>query len=398
MSDASPTFPIAYVAGQFPLRSETFVWREVRELRRRGWIVHTFGLHRPADVPAGLADLLAGTRFVYEGRGGGGGGWPVNPLNRALPDMLFPGEPTGARDRLKLPFQREAGARLGRWLRDAKVRHVHAHFAHAPATVAMYSGVPFSFTGHANDLFQRRQLLKRKLQRAAFVACISEWHRGLYESVHPGGRYEIVRCGVPLAEYAVGDPPGEAGRLRVLAVARLVAKKGLDTLVRAARGLEGVEVTIAGDGPMRGELGALAGPNVRLIGPVEAGAVPGLLREHDAFALPCRPSDDGDRDGIPVALMEAMAAARPVVAGDLPAVRELVADGGTGQLVAVEGVPLDGQAAALAAILAAWRDDPAERRRLGAAGRARVAAEFSLDANVARLEAAFRGAARGRQT
>ena len=383
------TFPIAYVAGQFPLRSETFVWREVEELRRRGWPVFTFGLHRPAgQTPKPLWDLLGETRFVYEGTGR-----LTNPLNRALPDMLFPGEPTGLRDRLKLPFQVEAGATLAGWLRDLGVRHVHAHFAHAPASVAMYAaadlGVPFSFTGHANDLFRRRQLLRRKLERAAFVACISDWHRNLYQSIHPGGRYEVIRCGVPMADYDLPPADGTPGRLRVLSVARLVAKKGLDTLVRAARGMEGVTVTVAGDGPMREELERLAGPNVAFAGAVDPAAVPGLLAGHDAFALPCRPSDDGDRDGIPVALMEAMAAARPAVAGDLPAVRELIGDGATGRLV-----PASADPAPLAAVLRAWRDDPGQRRRLGEAGRGRVAAEFSLAGNVGRLEAAFR-AARG---
>ena len=68
------------------------------------------------------------------------------------------------------------------------VGHLHCHFAHAPATVGMYAarqlGVPFSFVGHANDLFQRRRLLRTKLRRAAFVSCISEWHRALYRSAN----------------------------------------------------------------------------------------------------------------------------------------------------------------------------------------------------------------------
>src|SRR5205807_2706156 len=114
-------FPIAYIAGSFPSLSETFVYREVRELRRRGWEVLTISLNDP----------------------------------------------------------RRTGA--------ARCRPIHAHFAHAPATIAMYAakqlGIGFSFTGHANDLFQRRALLKNKLKRATFVACISQWHSEFYQSL-----------------------------------------------------------------------------------------------------------------------------------------------------------------------------------------------------------------------
>ena len=183
--------------------------------------------------------------------------------------------------------------------------------------------------------------------------------------------------------------------LRVLSVARLVEKKGLDTLLHAAADVPGVRVTIAGDGPMRPELeNTAADPRlagrVTFLGGVDPSAVADLLREHDAVALPCRASADGDRDGIPVALMEAMAGGLPVVAGDLPAIRELVEDGQTGRLVP------GGDAAALAGILAQWADDKNLRATLGEAGRGRVEAEFALSANVARLESALRAAPQAR--
>ena len=238
-------FPIAYVAGSFPLRSETFVWREVRELRRRGWAVHTVGLRTPEQgVPRELRDLFDDTRYVYgdlfKGDAAKGSWRRRAALTRlALRDGLLPGEKTSFRDRAKLPVQAAAGFALGEHLASLGVRHVHAHFAHAPASVAMYAAraakIPFSLVGHANDLFRRRQLLKRKLQRAAFVACISEWHRDLYRSIHPGGNYEIIRCGVPLEDYGPPPMPALGGLLRVLTVARLVEKKGIDTLIEAVR-------------------------------------------------------------------------------------------------------------------------------------------------------------------
>ena len=393
-------FPIAYVAGSFPLRSETFVWREVRELRRRGWTVHTIGLRTPeGGVPRELRDLFDDTRYVYGDlfKGQTGGRWRRMRLARlALRDALLPGERMAARDRAKLPVQAAAGFALGEHLASLGVRHVHAHFAHAPASVAMYAArsmrVPFSLVGHANDLFQRRQLLKRKLQRAAFVACISEWHRELYRSIHAGGEYPIIRCGVAVDDYGPPPMPAPGGLLRVLTVARLVEKKGIDTLIEAARRCGNVRLTVAGDGPQRAALERLAadaGGRVRFLGNVDPSAVADLLREHDAFALPCRAAADGDRDGIPVAVMEAMAGGLAVLCGDLPAVRELVADGETGRLVP------GGDAAATADVLRQWSGSPDQRQRLGRAGRARVAAEFDLHGNVARLEQAVRAAAGG---
>ena len=196
-----------------------------------------------------------------------------------------------------------------------------------------------------------------------------------------------MRCGVPINDF--GRPPArQIGRLRVLTVCRLVEKKGVDTLLRAAARVPGVEVTVAGDGPMREELEAMAPAGTRFLGAVDASAVAGLLGESDAFALPCRPAAGGDRDGIPVVLMEAMAAGLPVLSGDLPAIRELVKDGQTGRLVDVE-VPLEQQAEATAGVLRDWLANPDAASALAGQGRRRVVDEFSLAKNVDRLEALF---------
>ena len=183
----------------------------------------------------------------------------------------------------------------------------------------------------------------------------------------------------------------------MLTVCRLVEKKGVDTLLRGFdefRRRSGREclLTVAGDGPDAGRLKRIAdelgcGSSVRWAGAVDNDAVPALLGEADAFALPCRTDAGGDRDGIPVVLMEAMACGVPVVSGDLPAVRELVEDG-------VGGLLLDGNApdaaAQTAAKLSALAGDVEWSRRLAAAGRRRVETEFSSAVNLDRLEALFR--------
>jgi colanic acid/amylovoran biosynthesis glycosyltransferase len=414
MPPQAPADSIAIIAGSFPSRSETFVYREVRELRRRGWTVHAVSLNEPQRGLVDLRDLEEGLTLVY----GGGLSQTVrsavvdlltHPLRSAatlataVADAIYPGESAPLKDRVKVLGQAVAGIRLARRLRRAGVQHLHCHFAHSPATVGMYAarqlGVTFSFVGHANDLFQRRRLLGKKLRRAAFVSCISEWHRDLYRSVEPArdGAYRVIRCGVDAEAYVPGaEGERDGSPLHVLTVCRLVEKKGVDTLIRAladVRTRHGISwrLTIAGDGPQRDDLVALArllkcDDHIHWLGGVDNTRVPSLMNAADVFAMPCRVDRNGDRDGIPVAMIEAMACGMPVVAGDLPAIRELVRDRETGRLV-------DGaNATATADALVHLANDKLERRRLGDAGRQRVLEEFSLATNVDRLEAALRDA------
>src|SRR5208282_394836 len=140
--------------------------------------------------------------------------------------------------------------------------------AHAPATVGMYAAkqlaIPFSFTGHANDLFQRRCLLAKKLQRASLVACISRWHADWYRSISPevSEKSELVRCGVDTQAWHPPENPRSSDRLRIVTVCRLVEKKGVDTLIEAYRDLKRrnipASLTIAGSGDQESHLRALA--------------------------------------------------------------------------------------------------------------------------------------------
>jgi len=317
-------------------------------------------------------------------------------LGTAIGDAIRPGERLSVKGRLKLPMQAIAGMGLARRLRQRGIRHIHCHFAHAPTSVGMYAamqmGIPFSFTGHANDIFQRRAILKTKLRRARFVACISRWHQSFYNSRCPDtqDKYEVIRCGVELGE-AKESSPGE-GPLRILTVCRLVEKKGIDTLIGAGvelnrRGIP-VKLTIAGEGPERQRLEKLAaelgcGGWLTWLGEVANSRVFSLLKEADVLALPSREDSRGDRDGIPVVLMEAMASGTPVVAGNLPAIGELVEDGVSGLLV--EG----NKPAALADKLAMLWGNPDLSRRLAAEGRRRIASEFSLGTTLERLERRF---------
>jgi biofilm PGA synthesis N-glycosyltransferase PgaC len=402
---------VAYLTSVFPAPSETFVYREVRELRRRGWLVTAVSLREPTVRPEELEDLRYDTMLVY-GRSTKKtlhafgsellDQFPqtIGTLLMAVKDSLLPGEKTSLRDRLRLLPQAVMGIGLARELLEDGVSHIHCHFAHAPTSVGMYAArqlkISFSFTGHANDLFQRRSLLKRKLERAAFVCCISNWHRQFYRTISPGSSavYPIIRCGVDSKSWVEQTDASGDSQLQILTVCRLVEKKGVDLLIRGLAAWQPTDpgmnwkLTIAGDGPERVMLERLSqslgiAAKVDFLGAVDNERVRNLLQSANVFALACRTDSSGDRDGIPVALMEAMACGVPVISGDLPAIRELVVPGVSGLLVDST------QAPEWAAALEKLAMDAEFRQSIVAAGRGMVQTEFDLQTNVTRLQSVF---------
>ena len=403
---------VLYLSSVFPKRSETFVYREFLGLREKGIDVGAASLHPPEeDFADGTLQALASEVVPVYGSGYRQLLWDAGafllrfPLRTAgvirvaLSDALFASD-VAFWYRPKLILQAIAALGLAHRIVSAEnsaslckpYTHLHIHMAHAAATVGMYAAqalrIPFSFTGHASDLFRERCLLKEKLERSAFVVCISEWHRSWYRQIvdRSDSEFPLIRCGVSVASAPASFVPHSD--LRILTIARLVEKKGIDVLVEACRILcsqgIGISCTIAGDGPEVDHLRELAkGLPVEFIGAVDHHDVPALLDKADVFVLPCLVAADGDRDGIPVVLMEAMASATCALAGDLPTIRELIVDGQCGCLVP------PGDALVLAKRLLALWADPDIREVLGSAGRRRVSDEFSSDINLDRLVRSF---------
>jgi glycosyltransferase involved in cell wall biosynthesis len=393
MKDTPPhRSAIAYVAARLPTLSETFVYRELLGLRSRGRTIVPVTVRKPAGPFAdpALNQLAAEVTQVYSAASV----LALVPAFLMRPLAFFRAYDDGCRAdidvykvRLKFIFQAWMGLATAWRLRGKGIDHVHAHLANTPATVALYLarglGARFSFTGHANDLFVHREALEFKLEQAAFVSSISRWHQSFYDGISRGGSRPIIRCSVAMPELA-------AEGANIVSVGRLVAKKGFDLLIRAFARLDraGLRLIIAGDGPERAALQALAesegvADRVDLLGAKPHADALEVIRSGAIFALPCRTSSTGDRDGIPVVLMEAMAAGKPVIAGRLETIAELVEDGTSGLLVPPDDVE------ALTEALRRLVDDPDIGRLMGLAGRKHVADEFSDDINWDRLEAAI---------
>ena len=307
----------------------------------------------------------------------------------------------GVRERLKILGHLLPAIQLARHWKDRGIGHVHAHWAHTATTIGMHAaglmGVGFSFTGHANDLFVHKVGLAGKVRRARFIVCISEFHRRFYLGLGADpARLPVVYCGIDLGRFR---PEGaeKVGVPRIVSVGRLVEKKGFADLIAACgllrdRGV-GFECVIAGSGPLEGELRERIarlglGDRVRVTGRVAAQEdLPGLLESARAFALPCVRDADGDMDGLPQVLIEAMACGVPVVSTRLVGIPDLVRDGRNGVLVEPGDIP--GLADALEGLI----DRPGLAAALGAEAAAWAHAHFGRAETVGRLTRLFAWAA-----
>lgn len=338
---------VVLFSGEYPVLSETFVWREAESLRQQGIALEVATL-RAAKVPA---KEVVPARWVLFNNGVPGA--ILNSIKaliatpaRSMKLLNFAakiaiGNQSNLKTKSKILFQGLCALGIAREVKTFAPDWIHCHFAHAPATYAMfvakYLDIPWSFTGHANDLFQRRILLEEKLNDAAGVACISRWHKAFYTNVSPSStaKMRVIRCGVDIPDIANKETNQT---IKIIAVGRLIEKKGFHILLQACAGLDDIgelEINIIGDGPENERLHELARElptniKVNFLGALTHREILSMVAKSDLFVMPCIDDKNGDRDGIPVSMMEAMAAGVPVLSGDLPAIRELIEDGVTG--------------------------------------------------------------------
>lgn len=348
--------PIAYLAPEIPALSATFVYEEILGLERLGLRVIPFSVHAPIALATGQGALASRVTILYGQSPIGLALAGLSPLPTfglkslwalqcLMADMWAVGLQRPASWKLIVQFL--AGARLARALKQAGCAHLHIHFAHVPTQIGMYasmlSGVPFTVTAHANDIFERGLLLARKAARAKRFLTISDYNiRFLQTQGIAADQLGVVRCGVSLtADTFQKRALRSGGVTRIGSLGRLVEKKGFDVLIRAVALLRqrghAIELRIAGDGPLKAELVALASSlgvaDITVFeGSLSHSKVKAWLNELDVFALACKQDQAGDMDGIPVVLMEAMSQGVAVVSTRLSGIPELVIHGETGLL------------------------------------------------------------------
>ena len=408
MSDPGP---VAYLTGDYPKVSHTFILREVQAVRAAGVPVITCSIRKPPAAEfKGQEELAARaeTFYVIEAA--------RNPLRllsahgRAL--VRSPGtwlRTLALAVRMRAPglkallwqifYFLEAGV-LADHLRQNRVRHLHNHFGNSSCSVAVLAaelaGIPFSFTEHGPAIFFEvdRWSLPEKIARAAFVVAITHFCRSqlmLFSRPADWPKITIVHCGVTPEAYR-RDPGGNGKRMAF--VGRLDPVKGalllIEAMARVLKAHPDASLTLAGDGPARAGAEARARAlgiegSVRFAGFMTQGQVADLLAQSDMLVLP------SFAEGLPVVYMEALASRIPVVASRVAGVQELVEDGVTGYTIP------PGDVDSLTDRILRLMDDPATARAMGEAGRKAVEAQHDVRKEGAWLAEIFRnGGAGGR--
>lgn len=396
----------------YPRISETFISNEIRLLEQMGFSIHIFSMRHPREpfCHESVKQIQARADYLPQ------------TLIRPLPIFLyyniplFIQKPKTYLGALKTAFRRfcrtrksatfkhllQAGYLVKKLLPQAQADHFHAHFAHSPTSVAMFAaqlaGTEFSFTGHAKDVYtQDRRQLAEKIGLAGFVITCTEYNRRYLKQLAQTGQTPIYRVyhGIDLGLFAwdkqVNDRPSPP--YPILTVARIAPKKGLPTVYQALKILKDQGIafqhSLIGDGEDREKILAL----IKRLGLEDCCQWLGTLahervldhyRNSELFVLGCQIEPNGDRDGIPNVLVEAMAVGVPVVATDISAIPELVESETSGLLVPSKSPEK------LAQAMQRLLTDAELRARVIPRAREKVATEFDNQRLIRDLAAIYR--------
>jgi colanic acid/amylovoran biosynthesis glycosyltransferase len=405
---------IAYVMTWFPKLTETFVLDEILALKQRGVSLKLFPLIKNRRGPVHLQALALLDEVCYQ---------PFVSLPilcahwhylRRKPGIywravveVFKGTARSPRFLFGALCFFPKTVRMAYEMEQSAIAHVHAHFASNPALAVLVihrlTGIPYSFTAHGSDLHVDRTMLAEKLRSAAFAVTVSGFNERVMVTAcgkRLSRKIHVIHCGVDTQALRPRKVRTGIKPFTILCVASLVPVKGHRHLIEACQMLarRGIPFRchLVGEGPLRARLvrqiaAAALSAHFELHGGLPRHAVARLLTRADVFVLASVPTREGRREGIPVALMEAMAAGLPVVASDLSGIPELVEHGISGLLVE----PRD--CVGLADAMQRLSKNRLLREAMGRSGRERVLEQFDLATNVARLASLFDVALAARQ-
>jgi len=368
---------IAYIVKIFPKISETFILQEILELERLGLNLVILSLRPPTDanVHPHFQQLLSPVLYA--------------------PVVLNDGERTDIQQSLWTTWVTEK-------IREYDITHLHAHYVTEPTDIAMQVqgrlGISYSFTTHAKDLFlSSKEDVSRKVSGAQFVLTCTEYNKDYLE--------QMVQSDTPIyrvyhgVDLNVFQPPSQKISREepipplILSIGRFRPKKGFPTLIQACATLKNTghdfRCVLVGYGPLEQDLRRMIhqlGVNdcVRLTGKVPQDGIIDWYQKASLFVLPCQIAEDGDRDGIPNVLVEAMAMGLPVVSTAIASIPELIHDGHDGILAA----PLHYES--LAKAISVLLQDPSRRMTLGFAARKTVEENFCVSKNIQLIYETFK--------
>ena len=390
---------VGYVVKRYPRFSETFIVNEVLAHERAGLEVEVFALGFPAEerFQGSISLVRGGVTYLMADRLKAEELWQtVHAASRALPGLWSALANAGDED---VRYVHQA-VRLARAVRERGITHLHAHFATSATTVASLAarmaGVPYTLTAHAKDIFHesvRPEELRRKLSDAAACVTVSDYNLDYLRAQYgpAAARVRRIYNGLDLSGFPYASPQERAPR--VLALGRLVEKKGFSYLVDACALLaeRGVPFTceIIGEGeeeaPLRDRIARFGlEEKVRMPGALPQHDVIRHLREAAVFAAPCVVGADGNRDGLPTVLLEAMALGTPCVSTDVTGIPEVLRPEETGLMVPQHDP--EALAEALTRLLA----DGGLRQRLAEQARRLIEEEFDVHRNASRIRQVFR--------
>jgi glycosyltransferase involved in cell wall biosynthesis len=413
---AGPTPTIGMIVTTWPRLSQTFVLREVLGLEALGVGLRIFSLKVPPDEPvhADVSRVRATVTYLAFRRS-----WkPILAANlrlaRGMRGRYFRAWILGLHNIrygnvLHVLKQLLRAGYVADILRREPVQRIHAHFATAPASVAMFTseltGIPYTIAVHANDIFvkARGRLMNAKIERAEAVVANNEYNRRYLLSrfgAKSGAKFGCVYNGLDLSQFQFHRPrAGDPGPPLILSVGRMVEKKGFADLLLALRILRDqgreFQAEIIGSGPLKEEIqGKVKQLHledcVRLLGARHQEFVRSAYQRATLFVLACVVTSNGDRDGIPNVLYEAMASGTPVISTPIAAIPELINSGHNGLLVSPRNPAM--LADAIDRLLLA----PELRDRLAQSARQTIEARFTIDRTARELFELFRKLNNGR--
>ena len=412
--------PVIYLVRSWPRLSQTFVVNEVLALERRGIQLEIFSMVRSGEdvIQPQVADVRARVRYLEDRRP-----WlrrlgghlvvlrsaPLRYLRTWLFALRHPELSAGYFTDSTLGCLRSAvqvaTAVVELRRQGSAPEHLHAHFAHDPTLVALLvqrlTGLPYSFTAHARDLVQipPDSLRVRAAEATALVTCCAANadYVGSTLDGDLGAAVHVIHHGVELDRFHPRAPGSPGAVTNLVTIGRLVEKKGFGDLLGALHMLKAdghrFLCRLYGDGPLRPLLTELRDSlgltdEVQFLGEQDRDHIVAALEEADLFVLTPVVTEDGDRDGIPNVLVEAMACGLPVVTTSAGGITELVEHGVNG-LVAPPG-----DVTGIANLVAQLLDDRQRGEKLGRAARASVEADYDVNGAARQLERILRSGSR----